>query len=172
MNINLSSLNTYSASSLFSTSATSSTASSSGTSSASAPAAGDSTRMSPMAKLVAKLQKLEATDPAKAKEVLGKLAAAVRDQAKSATGKDADHMNKLADALQKAADTGDLSGLAPHGGGHRGPPPGAPPAGGGAGMAAYAKTQSQSSDDKGRALMDMLNSTFDSLTSSTTSVSA
>ena len=105
--------------------------------------------------------------------MLGKLADAVREQAKGATGKDAERMNKLADGLQKAADTGDLSGLAPHGGGHRGPPP-PPPAGasGGAGMAAYASAKSQGSEDKGHALMDMLNSKFDSLTSSTTSVSA
>jgi hypothetical protein len=52
------------------------------------------------------------------------LASKIREEAKSASGDQASQMDDLADKLDTAARTGDLSGLQPPQGG---PPPGPPP---------------------------------------------
>ena len=93
-------------------------------------AAGDTSQLSGPAQLLSQLQALEKSDPAKAKEAMTQLADQIRSQAQQVGGAQAQHMNQFADALDKAADTGDLSGLQqqaaqqPHGhhhhhGGHR-----------------------------------------------------
>jgi len=146
------------------------------------PSRRDQARISPMAQLVAKLQKLQASDPAKAQQALTQLASVVRDQQKAATGADAQRLGKLAGALQSAADTGDLSGLTAHAAGPRGAPP-PPPASGavdsdgdhdaspshGVAMRAYAAAGASGGESKGSALMSMLNKTLDSFVSSAAS---
>jgi hypothetical protein len=77
-------------------------------------------KVSPRAQLLAKLQDLEQSDPAQAKQVLSDMATKLRDQAGQATGEDASRLTAMADKLQKAADTGDLSGLGPSKGAHHG----------------------------------------------------
>jgi hypothetical protein len=135
------------------------------------------------AKLLTKLQDLEASDPTKAKDVLHGLADKVREQASNATGDAATRLNAFADKLDKAADSGDVSGLSPskqghkahhhHGGGGGHAPAAttdtsssdpdslsaADPA-----SAAYAKQLAQGGQDQAKALWDTLNTAFDSLT--------
>ncbi len=61
------------------------------------------------AQFFSKLQSLEQSDPAKAKQVLGDIASELKSQAVQATGAQADRLSQLADRFQKAADSGDLS---------------------------------------------------------------
>lgn len=70
------------------------------------------------AQLYSKLQNLEASDPSKAQDALHQLADQVRQQASNVTGEQATHLNAFADKLDKAADSGDLSGLQPQQAGH------------------------------------------------------
>jgi hypothetical protein len=140
--------------------------------------------LSSPAALFGKLQKLEASDPSQATDVLHQLASKVREQANSVGGDQATHLNAFADKLDKAADSGDLSGLSPsqHAGGahhhHHG-------GGGGGGggdavvsadeanaaasdpaISAYNKQASWGSNPSqaGKSLFQTLNATFDSLT--------
>src|SRR5436305_14679560 len=76
----------------------------------------DSSRISPMAQMLSKLQQLQAIDPTKFKQVLsdiaGKLQTLAQQQGQDAGGS---WLNKLADRFQTAAQTGDPSSLQPHG---------------------------------------------------------
>ena len=80
--------------------------------------ADDKTRLTTLGQLMSKLQSLESTDPAKAKQVLSSIAAALTDKANSGSTTDP-RLAALADKFTQAAKTGDLSGLQPPaGGGH------------------------------------------------------
>jgi hypothetical protein len=135
------------------------------------------------AEFLGKLQKLETSDPSQASDVLHQLASKVREQANGVSGDQATHLNAFADKLDKAADSGDLSGLAPsqsgarahghhhhHGGG--GDAEAVTPADStdsndnSSAISAYSKQASQVSDPRaaGKALFDTLNATLDSLT--------
>ena len=81
-------------------------------------AAAGGSKLSPQALFLSMLQQLEKTDPTKAKQVLTDLADKIRTDAKAQSGPQAQNLNALADSLQKAADSGDLSGLAQNGGHH------------------------------------------------------
>jgi len=102
------------------------------TSGAPASSAASHTRLSKLGDLMSKLQDLETSDPAKAKQVLTSIASALSD--KASTSGDP-HLTELADKFTEAAKTGDLSGLTPNGppagarghGGHHGHPHGPPP---------------------------------------------
>jgi hypothetical protein len=72
---------------------------------------GSTTQVSEGAQFLSKVQDLEKSDPARAKQVLTDLATKVRGQAKQG-GAHADKLGALAEKLQKAAKTGDLSPLA------------------------------------------------------------
>ena len=145
----------------------------SGNSTAAAPAAngegggGASVRLSGRGRLMAKLQALEESDPAKAKDVLASLAKTVRDKAGQASGEDAQRLGALADKLDQAAQTGDLSGLAPSKG--SAPPPEASAGDAGAGSSAKAAYghHHHHHAQAGSALMDQLNQEVDQLTAST-----
>ena len=78
-----------------------------------------STRVSGFAQFLSTLQTLEQTNPSLASETLTKLADQVRSQAQTA-GSDSAGLAQFADKLSQAAQTGDLSGLKPSGGGHHG----------------------------------------------------
>jgi len=54
---------------------------------------------------------LSRTDPAQAQQMLGQLAQTMRQRASEATGDAATRIGSIADVLQQAADTGDLSKL-------------------------------------------------------------
>jgi hypothetical protein len=94
---------------------------------------GDGTHLSKLGELFSKLQDLESSDPAKAKQVLSSIASTLSEKANSPDNRDP-HLQELADKFTQAAQTGDLSALKPKGGGHghrpEGPPPGPPPDGG------------------------------------------
>lgn len=77
----------------------------------------DRTQLTKLGELMSKLQDLESTDPAKAKQVLTSIASSLTAQANSAGNTDP-HLQELADKFTTAANTGDLSGLKPHGGHH------------------------------------------------------
>jgi hypothetical protein len=111
---------TSSVSQIQSTDSTSSTGSTESTESS-------KTRLSKLGEMMSKLQDLEKTDPAKAKQVLTSIASTLSD--KASTSNDP-RLKELADQFTAAAKTGDLSGLKPsgpppggHHGGHHGPPP-------------------------------------------------
>jgi hypothetical protein len=89
---------------------------------------GDGTHLSKLGELFSKLQDLESSDPAKAKQVLSSIASTLSEKANSSDNRDP-HLQELADKFTEAAKTGDLSALKPSGGHHRpeGPPPGSPP---------------------------------------------
>jgi hypothetical protein len=72
-----------------------------------------STSISKPGELMSKLQQLQQQDPAKLKEVAGELSQSLKTAAQSATGADAQKLNKLADGLANVASTGDLSSLQP-----------------------------------------------------------
>jgi hypothetical protein len=135
MNISATTTSLTSLASLSSTSAVSkvsSTTDDSTTTTALDPTTGDDqTHISKLGELFSKLQDLESSDPAKAKQVLTSIASSLTDKANSAGNTDP-HLQELADKFTQAADTGDLSALKPKGGGHHhrpeGPPPGPPPA--------------------------------------------
>jgi hypothetical protein len=101
--------------------ATDTTADQAAVSTAATPAT--KSHVSSTGRLLGFLQQLETQQPAEAKKVLGGIADKLRADASKA-GPDAGRLNALADKFQKAADTGDLTGLAPtraHGhGGHGG----------------------------------------------------
>ena len=88
----------------------------------------DGTRLSGFGSFMSKLQSLEQSDPAKAKQVLGDIASKLSARAKEVGGTAGQHLSQLADKFQQASQTGDLSGLQPpqaqqgqhhhHGGGH------------------------------------------------------
>jgi hypothetical protein len=104
-------------SSVTATAATSSVSSSPSTdrTSASAEPPGSSrTKLSRLGEMMSKLQDLERTDPAKAKQVLTSIAATLHAKASSASDP---RLQALADKFTEAANTGDLSGLQPPGGG-------------------------------------------------------
>jgi hypothetical protein len=88
------------------------------------------TKLSKLGELMSKLQDLESSDPAKAKQVLTQIASSLTDKANSSSDP---RLKELADKFTEAASTGDLSGLEPSGpppggGTHRGGhPPGPPP---------------------------------------------
>lgn len=86
----------------------------------------DQTHLSRMGELFSKLQDLETSDPAQAKQVLTSIASALTDKANGAGNTDP-HLQALADKFTQAADTGDLSALRPRGGGHRHRPEAPPP---------------------------------------------
>jgi hypothetical protein len=138
------------------------------------------------AEFLGKLQKLESSDPSQASDVLHQLASKLREQANGVSGDQATHLNAFADKLDKAADSGDLSGLAPsqcgarahghhhhHGGGGGGgdaeavtPADSSDSNDNSSAISAYSKQASQVSDPRaaGKALFDTLNATLDSLT--------
>jgi len=80
-----------------------------------APSATDDalTRFSGPAQFLGKLQDMMKTNPAQAKQALGQIAGKLRAQAQQAGGTESARLTDLADRFQKAADTGDLSGLKP-----------------------------------------------------------
>lgn len=90
--------------------------------------------LSKPAELMAKLQKLKDADPEKLKSVLSDISKQLED---TATKNGDTRLSELASKFASAAETGDLSGLAPshqHRGGGGGPRgAGGPPPGGGAG---------------------------------------
>jgi len=92
----------------------------------------DKTKLSKLGELMSKLQDLEGSDPAKAKQVLTSIASALTEKANSSDNSDP-HLQELADKFTEAAKTGDLSALKPTGGKHHhrpeGPPPPPPPSG-------------------------------------------
>jgi uncharacterized coiled-coil protein SlyX len=91
--------------------------------------AGDQTKLSKLGALMSKLQDLESSDTAKAKQVLTSIASALTEKANAAGSSDP-HLQELADKFTEAAKTGDLSGLSPkgreHHHRHEGPPPSPP----------------------------------------------
>jgi len=86
----------------------------------------DKTKLSKLGELMSKLQDLESSDPAKAKQVLTSIASALTEKA-NAAGSNDPHLQELADKFTEAAKTGDLSGLKPKGGAHHHRPEGPPP---------------------------------------------
>jgi hypothetical protein len=76
------------------------------------PSPGDSVSFSGPGRFLSDLQNLEQTDPARAKQILADLAGRLRTAAAKG-GADSSQMTAMADKLQQAADTGDLSGLQP-----------------------------------------------------------
>lgn len=107
------------------------------------------------AKKMAELNELRTSDPEKFKATLTEMAEKVRTDAAGRTGKEAEFLNGLADKLENAALTGDLSQLKPtKPPAGMAPPGGRPPggAGGGGGPpggagAAQSKGQTQSSEE-------------------------
>jgi hypothetical protein len=127
------------------------------------------------AELFSKLQKLEASDPSKAQDALHQLADQVREQASSASGAQATHLNAFADKLDQAADSGDLSWLQPqhagrahhhhHGGGGGGAPADSAAVSGNRAATAYGAQAQLGSDprESGKELFEQLNATLDSI---------
>lgn len=105
------------------------------------------------AKKMAELNDLKTSDPEKFKATLTAMAEKARTDAASRTGKEAGFLNGLADKLENAAQTGDLSQLKP-GKPPAGmaPPGGRPPGGGGGapgkvGKPAGGKPNAESSEE-------------------------
>jgi hypothetical protein len=78
--------------------------------SAIASSAGGDPSMSKAAQFMSKLQSMEQSNPAQAKQLLSELASKFRSEA-AQPGSASAAKGQLADMLQKAADTGDLSAL-------------------------------------------------------------
>jgi hypothetical protein len=83
----------------------------------------DSSRVSGPAQLLSKLKQLQASDPAKFKDVMAKLSSTLKTDAKNASDPGAQKMlTDLASKFDTAAQSGDLSALTPagaaQGGGH------------------------------------------------------
>lgn len=74
-----------------------------------------SVNVSKQGRLFSQLQSLAQNDPAKFKQVVSDAANALRSDAQQQQGQGSDALNALADKLQKAADTGDVSPLKPQG---------------------------------------------------------
>ena len=79
---------------------------------------GGSSDISNAARLMQRLQQLGKSDPEKFKQVIAKIAEELRNAANAKPGA-ATHLNRLADAFAKVAQSGDLSALAPGAGAHR-----------------------------------------------------
>ena len=87
-----------------------------------------SARLSGLAQAMSKLQTLEKSDPAKAKQVLSDIANKLQAKGKELGGAEGARLNTLAGKFQQAAASGDLSALQPAGqaqagqqqGGHHG----------------------------------------------------
>jgi hypothetical protein len=86
-----------------------------------------SARLSGLAQAMSRLQSLEKSDPAKAKQVLSDIANKLQARAKQLGGADGARLETLAGKFQQAAASGDLSALQPAGqaqagqqGGHHG----------------------------------------------------
>jgi hypothetical protein len=77
----------------------------------SGPAA--TSQVSPAGQLLSQLAQLRQKDPAKYKQLLTDFANQLKAAAQKATGAQAQSLSQLADKVQKAADTGDLSPLKP-----------------------------------------------------------
>jgi len=107
------------------------------------PNSSDKTRLSKLGELMSKLQDLESSDPAKAKQVLTSIASALTEKANSSTGSGDPHLQELADKFTEAASTGDLAGLRPSGGPHHHHREGPPPPSSGDATTAAAPTSSQ-----------------------------
>ena len=73
----------------------------------------DEAGISSFAQFLNKLEQLQEKDSDEFTQTLNEMANNVREKASSATGKDAKMLNKLADDLDSAAETGDLSVLQP-----------------------------------------------------------
>ena len=140
---------------------------------------GDKASMSGIGQVMSKISDLESTDPAKAKQVLQRIASKLTDAAGQATGDQATHLQELAARFTKAADTGDLSGIQPPKGGHGHHPHGPPPAQRAPTEAATATdaTQATKTDQYKRhgaeadlqQLAQIFQSAFDSVTATTSS---
>jgi len=129
-----------------SSSATKSSSSSSSTSVSDSSSTTDSTaNLSNLSKLVSKLQTMEKTDPAKAKEVLNTISEKLKKSAEDAgSGTAASQMlTQASKDFSDAAESGDLSVLAAHAQGSKGPQ-GPPPPGG---MPPSSSTDSDSDTD-------------------------
>lgn len=121
-------------------------------------ACGGGASLSGPAQFLSKLQSLEQSDPAQAKQVLGDIASKLKADAGQATGTQADRLNQLADNFQKAAATGDLSALQPQQGAQ-----GAQGAQGGQGghghhhHGGHHKATQSYQQNQGGSLLDMMN---------------
>ncbi len=73
----------------------------------------DEAGISPFAQFLNKLEQLQEKDPDAFVETLTEMAAEAREKAASATGREAEMLDRLADDLEKAAETGDISVLQP-----------------------------------------------------------
>ncbi len=73
----------------------------------------DKAGISPFAQFLNKLEQLQVKDPDAFSETLTEMASEAREKAASATGTEAKMLNRLADNLEEAAGTGDLSVLQP-----------------------------------------------------------
>lgn len=91
----------------------------------------DRAQMSGPGAMSGKLQALQEQDPAAFKEKANEIAEKLRAGAANLDDKESAMVQRLADQLSEAAETGDLSALEPKGprggGRHQGPPPGARP---------------------------------------------
>lgn len=73
----------------------------------------DTMRVSGLASFMSKLRSLQETDPDRSKQVLNKLAGAVRQQAVATPGTPGDKLARFADKLQAAAQTGAAVSMSP-----------------------------------------------------------
>ena len=73
----------------------------------------DEAGISPFAQFLNKLEQLQEKDPDAFTATLTEMAGEVREKAASAAGMDAEMLNRLADDMEEAAETGDLSALQP-----------------------------------------------------------
>jgi hypothetical protein len=104
-----------------------------GTTTASSAGSDTSTTSGPAA-MLSKLKELQASDPAKFKQVMADISAKLKDASQASTDpREQKMLSEVSAKFAKAGATGDLSVLAPprHGGGGHGKPPagGAPPGG-------------------------------------------
>ena len=83
------------------------------TSSSSVTGPTDSSTPSDFAKLMKELSDLQKSDPNKFKKVADEIAQKLKDAASSATGGQADFMNRLASKFEQASQSGDMSALQP-----------------------------------------------------------
>jgi hypothetical protein len=74
---------------------------------------GDSTQLSGLAQTMSQLQKLEQSNPVKAKKILTDIADKLQAQAAQVGGAEGQQLSALASKFQQAASTGDLSSLQP-----------------------------------------------------------
>jgi hypothetical protein len=73
----------------------------------------DQAGISPFAQFLNKLEQLQEKDPDAFVKTLTEMANETREKASSATGREAEMLNSLADDMEKAAETGDISVLQP-----------------------------------------------------------